>query len=318
MPLVTVFGGSGFIGRYAARKLAKRGWRVKVAVRRPNEAVFLRPYGDVGQIEPVQANIRDEASTTRAVEGADAVLNLVGILFETSRQNFDAVQHEGAGRVARLAREAGAGHMVQMSAIGADPDSPSDYASAKGRGEQAVRREFPGATVLRPSIVFGPEDGFFNRFAGIARLSPVLPVVGGDTRFQPVYVDDVAAALVAALEKPEAQGQVYELGGPEVATMRELMAIMLDVIRRKRALVDLPMPVARLQAWFLEKLPSPMLTRDQLLLLEQDNVVAEGAKTLADLGIEPTAMEAVLDSYLYRFRPYGQYARNAPMPGEVG
>lgn len=308
MPIVTMFGGSGFIGRYAARKLAKRGWRVRAAVRRPNEAHFLRPYGDVGQIEPVQANIRDDDSCRRALEGADAVVNFVGILRPSGKQSFEAVQAEGAARVARLAKEAGARRFVHISAIGADADSDSAYARTKAEGEQAVRLSMPEATILRPSLVFGEEDQFFNRFARMAQFSPVLPIAGAETRFQPVYVDDVAEAAVRSLEGELAEGRTLELGGPEVKTMRELMELMFDVTRRKRVVADVPFGLMRFGAALTDWLPFAPVTRDQLKLLARDNVVSPGAAGFEALGIEPKSLESVLPSYLYRFRPYGQYA----------
>ncbi|QDL90795.1 complex I NDUFA9 subunit family protein [Paroceanicella profunda] len=314
VPLVTIFGGSGFVGRYIARRMARDGWRVRVAVRRPNEAHFVRPYGNVGQVEPVQANIRDEASVARAIAGADAVVNCVGILYPDSRQSFDGVQAEGAGRIARLAKAAGVARMVHISAIGADAQSDSAYARSKAAGEAAVTAAFPEAVILRPSIVFGAEDSFFNRFAAMARMYPVLPLVGGGTKFQPVYVDDVAAAAVKAVDRSTAPG-VYELGGPEVETFRALMERMLVLVRRKRPLVSLPMGLARMQAGALglvETLslglvPNRMITVDQVKLLARDNVVSEGAKGFAELGITPTPMGSVLEDYLYAYRPQGQY-----------
>ena len=310
-PIVTIFGGSGFVGRYAAQAMARRGWRVRVAVRRPNEALFVKTYGVVGQVAPIQANVRDDASIARAVEGATAVVYSVGVLFSAGRNTFQAVQAEGPGRVAQAAAAAGVKRMVLVSAIGADAESPAEYARTKAEGERRVIGAFPGATVLRPSIVFGAEDQFFNRFAGMAKLSPVLPVVGGSTRFQPVFVGDVAEAVARAV-CGEAEAGVYELGGPEVETFRELMTRMLGVIGRKRPIVDLPMGLAKLQGLALQQLArvgiAPPITRDQVLLLERDNVVAEGARGLADLGVTPTAMGSVLESYLYPFRRYGQYA----------
>jgi uncharacterized protein YbjT (DUF2867 family) len=314
-PIVTIFGGSGFIGRYVARRMAKAGWRVRVAVRRPNEAMFVRPYGAVGQVEPIQANIRDEASTRSAIRGAEAVVNCVGILVEQGRQGFEAVQAEGAGRIARIAAEEGVARLAHVSAIGADPDSDSLYARSKAAGEAAVTAAFPGAVILRPSIVFGVEDQFFNRFGRMARLSPVLPLVGPETRFQPVYVDDVAAASEAAARRFVEPG-VYELGGPEVATFRELMQRMLRIIRRRRMIVALPDWLAGTQAWGFDTaqrvsfglFTNTLITRDQVRLLRRDNVVGPGALGLADLGVEPTAMEAVLPEYLYAYRPHGQYA----------
>ena len=313
--LVTIYGGSGFVGRYVARRMAQAGWRVRVAVRRPNEALFVRPYGTPGQVEPVLCNIRDDASVRAALEGADAVVNCVGILNAVGRNGFDAVQAEGAGRVARAAAAAGVAHLVHVSAIGADAGSESDYARTKAEGEAAVLAAFPDAVILRPSIIFGPEDQFFNRFAGMARMAPVLPLVGADTRFQPLHVEDVAKAAVLGATGQAAPG-IYELGGPEVDTFRGLMQRMLRVIQRRRIILGVPRalmaPVAfaldMVQTVTLGLIENRVLTRDQLRNLGRDNVVSEGARTLADLGIEPTAMEAVLPEYLWRFRPAGQYA----------
>ncbi|SHJ00401.1 complex I NDUFA9 subunit family protein [Wenxinia saemankumensis] len=312
--LVTIFGGSGFVGRYVARRLAKDGWRVRAACRNPNEALFLRTYGVVGQVEPVFANIRDDDSVRAAIRGADAVVNCAGTFDTRGRNDAEAVQQHGAGRVARIAAEEGVRRLVHISAIGADADGKSEYARTKARGEALVSGAFPGAVILRPSVVYGPEDQFFNRFAGMARTSPVIPVVGGRTRFQPVFVDDVAAAVVAAVDDPAASG-VYELGGPDVHTFRELMEQMLDVIRRKRAVVNLPFGLAGLMARVAEVgnvmtfglSPQP-ITPDQVAQLHHDNVVADGAKGFADLGIQPRAMEAELADYLWRFRPSGQYS----------
>mgnify|MGYP005839862253 CR=1 FL=1 len=313
--LVTIYGGSGFVGRYIARRLAKAGWRVRVAVRRPNEALFVRPYGTPGQVEPVGCNIRDDASVRAAMAGAEAVVNCVGILVEDGRNRFDAVQAEGAARIARIAAETGVARMVQISAIGADPAASSVYARTKAAGEAAVVAAMPGAVILRPSIVFGTEDQFFNRFAAMARLGPVLPVVGAGTRFQPVYVDDVAAAAAMAVEGA-VPGGVYELGGPEVETFRDLMLRMLAVIQRRRMIVNVPFPVARLMAFGFDALQAVtfglyvnrMLTRDQVRNLARDNVVSPGAKGLEAFGIEPTPMAAVLPDYLWRYRPSGQFA----------
>ncbi len=301
----TVIGGSGFIGRYVVKGLAEAGWVVRAAVR-----LFLKPMGDVGQITPIAANLRDEASVAAAVAGADAVVNLAGILYPRGRQTFAAVHAEGAGRVARAAAAAKAGRLVHVSAIGADPGARAAYARSKAAGEQAVLAAFPSATIIRPSIVFGPEDDFFNRFARLARLFPALPLIGGGhTRFQPVYVGDVAAAIVAAIDRPGAAGRTYELGGPRLYSFRELMELLLHEIRRDRLLLPLPWSIARLQAAFLELLPVPPLTRDQVTLLESDNIVAPAAKGLADLGITPTAAEIILPAYLDRFRPHGYYSR---------
>lgn len=314
MQLVTIFGGSGFVGRYIARRLAKEGWRVRVAVRRPNEAMFVKPYGVVGQVEPVLCNIRDDASVASVMSGSDAVVNCVGILAKDGKNTFDAVQAEGAARIARIAAEQGVARMVHVSAIGADAGSESDYARTKAAGEAAVLEHMPSAVILRPSIVFGPEDQFFNRFASLSRMGPVLPVVGADTKFQPVYVDDVAQAAVMGV-LGTAPGGVYELGGPEVHSFRELMQEMLQVIRRRKLILNIPFPVARIMGFAFDMLSAvsgglipAQITRDQVRNLAKDNVVAEGAKGFADLGISPTAMDSVLPEYLWRFRPSGQYS----------
>lgn len=312
--LVTIYGGSGFVGRYIARRMAKAGWRVRVAVRRPNEALFVRPYGVVGQVEPILCNIRDDNSVRSAMQGADAVVNCVGVLVESGKNGFDAVQSEGAERVARLAAEEGVARMVQISAIGADMESDSDYARTKGEGEAAVLKHMPQAVVLRPSIMFGPGDSFFNRFAGMTRMGPVLPVVGARTRFQPVYVDDVAKAAEKAL-MGEAVPGIYELGGPDVDTFKGLMQRMLKVIHRRRLVLNTPWFAAKLMAWGFDMLQAislglftnRVLTRDQVKNLRHDNVVGEGVKGFAELGIKPVTMEAVLPDYLWRFRPSGQY-----------
>ncbi|APX13228.1 complex I NDUFA9 subunit family protein [Tateyamaria omphalii] len=311
--LVTIYGGSGFVGRYIARRMAKAGWRVRVAVRRPNEAIFVKPYGVVGQVEPVLCNIRDDASVAQVMMGADAVVNCVGILAKQGKNTFDSVQSDGAARIARIAAEQGVEKMVHVSAIGADADSGSDYARTKAEGEAAVSEHMPGAVILRPSIVFGPEDQFFNRFASMSRLGPVLPVVGADTRFQPVYVDDVAKAAETALITPVEPG-VYELGGPDVSTFRALMETMLHVIRRRRAVVNIPFWLASimglgfdtLNALTLGLIPA-QITRDQVRNLRRDNVVADDARGFDALGIKPVAMASVLPEYLWRFRPSGQY-----------
>ncbi len=312
--LVTIIGGSGFVGRYVARRFAKAGWRVRVAVRRPNEALFVRPYGTPGQVEPVFANIRDDASVRAAVRGARAVVNCVGTFDRGGANNFEAVQAEGAARVARIAAEEGVARMVQLSAIGAGVAAPSIYGQTKAAGEAGVLAAFPRAVILRPSVIFGPEDGFFNRFGAMARLGPVLPIAGGDAKFQPVYVDDVAQAVFNAVTG-DAAG-VYELGGPEVASFSDLMHKMLAVIQRRRLVLSVPIfamrPVAfvmdMVQAVSMGLVPNSLITRDQLASLTVDNVVAPGAKGLADLGVTATAMEAVLPEYLWRYRPSGQYA----------
>jgi NADH dehydrogenase len=308
--VATVFGGSGFIGRYIVKRLAKEGWVVRVAVRDPANAYFLKPLGNVGQIVPMPVRVQDPETVKWAVEGADAVFNLVGILYEPGGdQSFESVQQKGAGSIAEAAAAAGVKRLVHISAIGADESSDSVYARTKALGEKAVRAAFPGATILRPSIVVGPEDDFFNRFAAMARISPALPLIGGGkTRFQPVYVGDVADAAMAALHDDKSKGQTYELGGPRSYTFKQLMELMLKVIGRKRMLLPLPFEVAAFQARLAELLPKPPLTRDQLKLLKSDNVVSEGAKTFADLGIKPQAIEVVLPRYLARYRVGGRYA----------
>lgn len=313
--LVTIYGGSGFVGRYVARRLAKEGWRVRVAVRRPNDAMFVRPYGVPGQVEPVLCNIRDDASVRAVMQGATAVVNCVGILNAVGKNKFDAVQAEGAGRVARIATDMGVAQLVHISAIGADKASDSAYARSKAAGEDAVLAAFPKAVILRPSVIFGNEDQFFNRFASMARMGPILPVVGANTRFQPVYVDDVAKAAVLGVQGKAAPG-VYELGGPDVATFRDLMREMLGVIRRRRLVLNIPRFVAMIMGGAFDLMQAAtgglienkMLTRDQVRNLGRDNVVADGAKGFADLGITPTALDAVLPEYLWRYRPSGQFA----------
>ncbi|MCA3632764.1 MAG: complex I NDUFA9 subunit family protein [Methylobacterium sp.] len=312
--LVTIFGGSGFLGRHLTQALAKRGWRVRAAVRRPDLAGHLQPLGMVGQIHAVQANLRYPDSVARAVAGADAVVNLVGILHEGGRQTFSAVQAQGPRIVAEAAAKAGVESLVQVSAIGADANSPADYARSKAAGEAATLAAFPTAVIMRPSIVFGPEDQFFNRFADMARFLPFLPLIGGgETKFQPVYVGDVAEAISRALEGAAKPGATYELGGPEVKSFKALLEYILAVTGRSRPLVPLPFPVARLQASVMELLPSPMLTVDQVRMLETDNVVGPEAlaakRTLAGLGVTPTTIEAVVPGYLYRFRKHGQFER---------
>ena len=306
--LVTVFGGSGFIGRHLVQRLAQQGWLIRIAVRRPSRAQFLKPLGDVGQITPVAAALQEPDSLRAAVEGAQAVINLVGLLYEKGEQSFEAVHVEGAKQIAQLAAAAGARDMVQMSAIGADPQAEADYARSKGYGELAVRQVFPDAVIVRPSIVFGPEDGFFNRFAGLAQFLPALPLIGGGhTRFQPVYVGDVAEAIASTLKWPDCRGETFELGGPAVYSFKALMELMLAQIGRRRLLLPLPFEIAEWQGGLLERLPVPPLTRDQVRMLRHDNVVAEGAYTLSDLGITPTAVESVLPSYLDRYRVGGRF-----------
>jgi NADH dehydrogenase len=309
--LITIFGGSGFLGRHVVRALAKHEYRMRVAVRRPDLAGHLQPLGRVGQIQAVQANVRNRASVAAAVRGSDIVINLVGILFESGRQSFETVHALGAESVA-LAAAAENARMIQVSALGADPASASAYARAKAEGERLVLAATPEAVIFRPSVVFGPNDDFFNRFAAMARISPALPLVGGGgTRFQPVFAGDVAEAIAKAVAGEARAGTVYELGGPEVLTFKELMEYVLATTGRHRLLVPIPFWVARLQALFLELLPKPLLTRDQVALLQSDNVVSDAAKaegrTLEGLGIVPRSIEAIAPSYLWRFRKTGQF-----------
>lgn len=313
--LVTIFGGAGFVGRYVAQRMAREGWRVRVAGRRPNEALFVRAYGAVGQVEPVFCNIRDDASVRAALAGADAVVNCVGTFDRGGANNFDAVQAKGAGRIARLAAEENVANLVHISAIGADPAAASLYAQSKGEGEAAVLAAFPGAVILRPSVIFGSEDGFFNRFAAMTRFGPILPLVGGTTRFQPVHVDDVAqAAAKGALGA--APAGIYELGGPEADSLSGLMHKMLAVIRRRRLVLNMPFLVGSIiggildfkSALTMRLFKNTILTRDQVTSLRSDNVVAPGAKGFADLGIVPVSMDGILPDYLWRYRPSGQYA----------
>ncbi|HQT39825.1 MAG TPA: complex I NDUFA9 subunit family protein [Acidocella sp.] len=303
--VATVFGGSGFIGRYVVKRLADQGYIVRVAVRDPESALVLKPMGGVGQIVPLFAPLNREALVARATDGADVVVNLTGILAESKPGDFYKVHTEGAGRIARLAASSIAQHMVHVSAIGANTGSDSDYARSKGLGEEAVRAAFPSAVILRPSIVFGAEDAFFNRFAAMAGLSPVIPIVSGGSKFQPVYVGDVADAVLAGVNQADAAGCMFELGGPEVKTFRELIEYMLRVIGKSRQIIDLPLGLARLQAAVLERLPGKLLTRDQIKLLQSDNVVEDGALDLAALNIAATPMDMVVPRYLARFRQGG-------------
>jgi len=309
--LITIFGGSGFLGRHLVRALARRQYRMRIAVRRPELAGFLQPLGRVGQIHAVQANVRHPGSVEAAVRGADIVINLVGILFERGRQRFEAVQAFGAEQVALAAAAHGA-RMIHVSAIGADEQSSSAYARAKAQGETAVLAARPDAVIARPSIMFGPEDDFFNRFGAMARMLPALPLVGGgETRFQPVFVGDAAEALARAVDGQAKAGTIYELGGPEVRSFKQLMEYVLKVTERRRLLLPLPFALAKFQAAFLQYLPKPPLTPDQVELLRTDNVVSPAAeteaRTLSGLGIEPTAMQVIVPSYLWRFRKTGQF-----------
>lgn len=299
--LITVFGGAGFLGRHIVRRLARDGWIIRVASRDRERPQFLKIYGDPGQVVPIIADVTRAGSVIPAVLDADAVINLVGILAPRGRNSFDAVHAQGAANVAAAARDAGATRLIQLSAIGADPESPSVYARTKAAGEQAARSAFPDATILRPSVVFGPEDDFFNRFARMARMLPVLPTF--ESKVQPVYVGDVADAAIKVLEDPATKSKTFELGGPRVMTYREVMEIVLKETGRRRLLLPLPLWIAAIQAWFLEKLPAPMLTRDQVKLLGIDNVVAADALGLKDLGIPPTAVEAIVSTYLGSYMP---------------
>lgn len=311
--LITVYGGSGFLGRHVVRALAKRNYRIRVAVRRPELAGFLQPLGRVGQIHAVQTNLRHAPSVEMAARDAQVLVNLVGILFERGRQRFDAVHAYGAEQVALAANAHGA-RMVHVSAIGADANSSSVYGRSKANAEHLALAAQPSTTIMRPSILFGPEDDFFNRFAALARISPALPLVGGGlTRFQPVFVGDVASAIADAVDGKTRPGTVYELGGPDVRTFRELMQFVLTTIERKRLLVSLPFVMARAQAAFLQYFPKPMLTPDQVEMLRSDNVVSQAAtseaRTLQGLGIDPAPIEAIVPSYLWRFRKTGQFQK---------
>ena len=309
--VATVFGGSGFVGRYIVKRLAKEGWVVRVAVRDTEKAHFLQPYGNVGQIVRMPVPIQDEQAVREAVDGADAVFNAIGLLFEPGgAQTFDEVHVNGPERIARLAAETGVKRLIHVSAIGADTESESVYARTKADGEAAILKQFPQATILRPSIVIGPEDGFLNFFAQMARLSPALPLIGGGkTRFQPVYVGDVADAAMTAVHESKTKGKTYELGGPKVYTFKQLMELLLKEIRRKRLLLPIPFGVAQVQAGVAELLPKPLLTRDQVTLLKVDNVVQKGALSFKTLGLEPQAIEAILPTYLVRYRPGGRFAK---------
>lgn len=312
--LITVFGGSGFLGRYVIKQLVATGARVRVAVRNPSTAEFLKPMGDVGQILPVQVNLRDDDSVAASLVGAKAAVNSVGILSESGRQSFENLHVLGAERVARATKDAGVTRLVHFSAIGAHVESDSSYARSKANGENAVKRVFPDATIIRPSIVFGVEDDFFNRIATLARALPALPLYGhnlvdaGATRFQPVYVGDVARTVMRVLARKETIGSVFELGGPKIYSYRELMELVLEQIGRRRALLPMPYGVGLIAASLLQLLPNPILTRDQMRLLEQDSVVASGMLGLSDLDLVPTSVESVIPSYLYRFRRHGEHA----------
>lgn len=317
--LVTIIGGSGFVGRHLVRALAKRGYRIRVACRRPDLAGHVQPLGVVGQVMPVQANVRYPASVAAACEGAFAVVNLTGVLHSAGAQSFDAVHAFGAEATAKAARAAKARVFVQMSALGADANSASTYAKTKAEGETRARANFPGATIIRPSVIFGPEDGFFNRFAALSRFAPALPLIGGgETRFSPVFVGDVAEAIARIIDRGEPDARTYELGGPETRSFKELMTFLLETIERRRLLVPLPWAIAKVMGLALGLLPKPLLTADQVELLRTDNVVSDGARrerrTLEGLGITPRTMEAVVPSYLYRYRRAGQFTAPKGIP----
>ena len=312
-PVVTVFGGSGFLGRYVVQALARSGYRIKAAVRRPELALHLQPLGGVGQIALLQANIRDERSVAEAVRGASWVINLVGILQPSGRQTFKAVHAEAPEKIAKAAKAAGARGLVHISAIGADRLSNSVYARTKGEGEAKALAAFHDAVILRPSLVFGPEDNFFNRFAGLAAVSPVLPLIGGKTRFQPVWVGDVARAVTAAVSGQAAGGAIYELGGPAILSFREIMEKVCEWTQRPRLLLPIPFWAAKIPAFFLQVLPGAPLTVDQLRLLEKDNIVSEAAvregRTLQALGVsEPRSADVIVPPYLQRYRPRGEFS----------
>jgi NADH dehydrogenase len=308
--VATVIGGSGFLGRYIVKRLAALGHIVRVGVRDPEAALFLKPMGRVGQVVPLYADIAAEATLARAIEGAEIVINLVGILAERKPGDFTRIQAEGAGRVAGIAKAAGARHLVHVSAIGADAQGPAQYARSKAEGERRVREAFPEAVILRPSLVFGPEDQFFNRFAALAMVSPVMPVIAGRSRFQPVYVGDVADAAMAALARTEAGGKVFELGGPKIMSFREILGWILAQTGRHRPLVEMPDGVAA----FLARVPFSGLTPDQLLMLKRDNVANPDLPGLADLGVVPTPIELVVPGYLARYRKGGLRAETPISP----
>ena len=306
--LVTIFGGSGFLGRHIVRALANDGWRIRVCVRRPNNALFLAPMGRVGQIQIVKANVQDEEAVRIALKGAEAAINLVGILYQSGSQRFDNVHVEAADRIARQASDLGVKRLLHVSALGVQQNERSRYARTKALGEQRVREKFPAATIFRPSVVFGPEDDFFNKFAALARLSPVLPLIGGGvTKLQPVFVGDIAQAAAKALNDASTAGKIYELGGPEVMTLKQVMELVLKETRRNRILLPIPFGLARPLALVLGLLPKPLLTLDQLRLLETDNVVSDDAPTLRELGIIPEAAAAIVPTYLWRFRKHGEF-----------
>ncbi len=305
--LVTVFGGSGFIGRTLVQNLAKAGYRVRVAVRRPNSALFVKTYGDLGQVHIAQANVRNQASVEAAVDGSDHVVNLVSVLTEGGSQTFDKLNVVGSGHIANACAKAGVKRLVHVSALGADAESDSKYARSKARGEATVQEAFPGATIIRPGVVFGADDQFFNKFAGIAKFFGMLPVICGDSKMQPVYVGDVANAIVSAIGSEDAAGKTYEIGGPKAYSFRELLEMVNTYTEQDASLITIPTQLAYVQAFFLGMLPNPVLTIDQVRLLEKDNVVSDDMPGLAELGVAATPAEAILPNYLVRHRPTGQF-----------
>lgn len=323
--VATIFGGSGFLGRYITQKLAARGFRIRVAVRRPNEAGFVRVYGPPGQIEPYLANVRYDNSVREAIQGSDTVINCVGILNQVGKQKFNNIHIDAAERIARFATELGVSNLVHISSLGSAPESESVYARTKALGEEAILRNYPDCTIFRPSVVFGNEDEFFNKFASMARLSPVLPLPGANARFQPVYVDDVAKAVEQAVFSKDIRG-IYELGGNEILTLKELIDLMLEVIRRKRLVIPLPPEICSPLGWALDMVQifsgglvkNNLLTRDQLIQLGSDNVVSGDHPTLQDLKIAPTSLESVLEDYLYSYRPAGQFTAIHESSGGLG
>ncbi len=317
--LITVIGGSGFLGRHIVRALARRGYRIRVACRRPDLAGHVQPLGTPGQIMAVQANVRYPASIAAACGGAFAVINLTGVLYSAGAQSFDAVHVFGAEASAKAAKAAKARLFIQMSALGADENGTSQYAKSKAEGEKRARANFPGAIILRPSVVFGPEDDFFNRFASLSRFAPALPLIGGGaTKFAPVFVGDVAEAVARLIDKGDADGRAYELGGPEILTFKQLMEFTLETTGRKRLLVPVPWGVARIQAMILGLLPKPLLTPDQVELLKSDNVASAAAikerRTLEGLGIAARDIGGIVPTYLYRYRKAGQFTAPKGMP----
>jgi NADH dehydrogenase len=316
--LITIIGGSGFVGRHAVQALAKRGYRIRVACRRPDLAGHVVPLGTPGQIMPVQANVRYPDSLALVCDGAFAVINLAGVLYSRGAQSFDAIHVFGAEASAKAAKAAKAQVFIQMSALGADAESASGYARSKAEGEARAKAAFPGATIVRPSVVFGPKDEFFNRFAALARFSPVLPLIGGGTKLQPVFVGDIAAAFVALIERSETLGRTFEFGGPEVFTYRELLGFILATIERRRLLLPIPWGIARVMGIVMGFLPKPMLTEDQVEMLRNDNVVDPRAEqtgtTLRGLGIAANGIEAIVPAYLYRYRKAGQFTAPSGIP----